>query len=180
MKYIVLDLEATCWEEKNVQPNEIIEIGAVCIDDDLDIAGEIDLFVKPKVHPELSSFCKKLTTISQKMVDDAPLFPEALKKFQDWIKKFDDDYILCSWGFYDKTQFKNDCQLHNLDTRWLKNHISLKHQYADIKGIKGVGMPAALKMEGLTMEGTHHRGIDDAKNIAKIFMTCFDEWEFPI
>jgi inhibitor of KinA sporulation pathway (predicted exonuclease) len=67
-----------------------------------------------------------------------------------------------------------------LDTRWLKNHISLKHQYADIKGIKGVGMPTALKMEGLTMEGTHHRGIDDAKNIAKIFMTCFDEWEFPI
>jgi len=180
MKYIILDLEATCWEKKDVQPNEIIEIGAVCVDDDQEIIGEIDLFVKPKVHPILSDFCKKLTTISQEMVDDAPLFPEAIKAFQDWIKGFKDDYILCSWGFYDKTQFKNDCTLHKLDTRWLKNHISLKHQYSDFRGIAGAGMPTALKKEGLTMEGTHHRGIDDAKNIAKIFVHCFDEWDFPI
>jgi len=30
-------------------------------------------------------------------------------------------------------------------------------------------MGGALKMEGIKLEGTHHRGIDDATNIAKIF-----------
>ncbi len=32
--------------------------------------------------------------------------------------------------------------------------------------------------EGLELEGTHHRGIDDAKNIAKIFIRYFEEWEY--
>ncbi|OMG46548.1 hypothetical protein BK140_26615 [Paenibacillus macerans] len=34
---------------------------------------------------------------------------------------------------------------------------------------KGVGMERALKMLDLPLDGTHHRGIDDAKNISKIF-----------
>lgn len=64
---------------------------------------------------------------------------------------------------------------------WIHPHISLKHQYAEIKGWKqGVGMAAALRHEKLKLEGTHHRGIDDARNIAKLFITCFDQWKKPV
>ncbi|MNV83539.1 hypothetical protein D3C71_1773530 [compost metagenome] len=41
------------------------------------------------------------------------------------------------------------------------------------------GMSAALRKFGLKLEGTHHRGIDDAKNITKIFIKNFDNWKFP-
>ena len=52
----------------------------------------------------------------------------------------------------------------------MTNHISLKHQYAEIKGLrKPIGMGRALKKERLELDGTHHRGIDDARNISKIF-----------
>jgi 3'-5' exoribonuclease 1 len=176
MNYIIVDLEATCWERKDKLPNEIIEIGAVCIDENKNIAGETDLFVKPKVHPKLSEFCTELTSITQEMVDWAPLFPDALQQFQAWIKSFGEEYILCSWGFYDRVQFENDCKLHKLDTSWLHHHISLKHQYAKIKNIKPVGMKAALKKEAISLEGTHHRGLDDAKNISKIFVKYFADW----
>ncbi len=37
-------------------------------------------------------------------------------------------------------------------------------------------MGGALKRENITLEGTHHRGIDDAKNIAKIFLKNFNHW----
>lgn len=179
MNYIVLDLEATCWKEKGKFTNEIIEIGALCIDQNRNTLGEYCSFIKPTLNPILSDFCTKLTTIKQKDVDAAPLFPDALHDFLDWIESFGDSYYLCSWGFYDRTQFKKDCTLHGLDTTWLKQHISVKHQYADSYNLsRPIGMKGALEREQLPMEGTHHRGIDDARNIAKIFVKNFECWTF--
>ena len=50
-----------------------------------------------------------------------------------------------------------------------KNHISLKHWYGDYKKIKPCGLGRAIELENFTFEGVAHRGIDDAKNITKIF-----------
>lgn len=173
MNYIIFDLEATCWEHREKEPNEIIEIGAVKIDNNK-IVDEFSIFIKPIKHEQLSDFCKILTSIQQTDVDEALEFPEALNKFKDWIG---DDYILCSWGLYDKKQLDKDCILHNLDTVWSDRHISLKHQYNKIKKIKRrVGVKKALSMEGLKFEGVHHRGIDDARNIARIFIKNLDKW----
>jgi inhibitor of KinA sporulation pathway (predicted exonuclease) len=179
MNYIVLDLEATCWKEKGKFTSEIIEIGALCIDENKNILAEYCSFIKPTLKPILSDFCTELTTIEQKDVDAAPLFPDALHDFLDWIESFGDSYYLCSWGFYDRTQFKKDCTLHGLDTTWLKQHISVKHQYADIQNLsRPIGMKGALEREHLPMEGTHHRGIDDARNITKIFVKYFEYFKF--
>jgi len=183
MVYIIVDLEATCWEKRENRPNEIIEIGAVAINEEGALVDEFDIFVKPLLHPTLSDFCTELTSITQEMVDTAPGFPEALQAFQDWIAACTGDqeqYVLCSWGHYDRVQFKNDCVLHKLDTQWLELHISLKHQYADLKNLRRpIGMKKALWQEGLKLEGVHHRGLDDAQNIAKIFLNYFEFWTMP-
>lgn len=177
MNYIILDLEATCWESKAKGPNEIIEIGAVCVSAQKEILGEYCSFVRPSVHPVLSDFCIKLTSITQSDVDKAPWFSEAQHKFLEWVLSFGNDYMLCSWGFYDKSQFAKDCERQGIDTAWLNHHISLKHQYPIIKGTnRAVGMKAALQLEGIELTGTHHRGIDDARNITRIFLKHFGKW----
>lgn len=179
MNYIILDLEATCWRQKGQFQSEIIEIGAVAVDDKQNILGEYCSFVKPHLNPVLSDFCTELTTIQQEDVNDAPAFPEVLEDFLDWILSFGEDYWLGSWGFYDRSQFKRDCQLHNLSTQWLKKHISLKHQYAKIHALaRPIGMPKALQREQIPLQGTHHRGIDDARNIVQLFLNNFDFWKF--
>lgn len=181
MNYVIVDLEATCWEKNEDRQHEIIEIGAVCIGANQRILGEFVSLIKPVQHPILSDFCTELTTITQEMVEEGVLFKEGIAQFLDWIRSFGEDFALCSWGFYDKSQFKQECTNHHLDTDWLENHISVKHQYARIKGLnKPVGMDAALRNEGFTLDGTHHRGIDDAKNIAKIFLAYFEEWQFSV
>lgn len=178
MNYIVVDLEATCWEEKNRHQNEIIEIGAVLIDENKTVVSEFEQFVRPLKHPVLSDFCTSLTSITQTDVDNAPLFFEAVEVFQQWIHKHGAYFLLCSWGYYDKRQLQDDCKLHGVPTTWLENHINLKHQYAHIKKLRrSIGMKNALMSEGMELEGTHHRGIDDARNIAKIFLKYFDAWE---
>lgn len=179
MHYIILDLEATCWQKKQGRRNEIIEIGAVCIDEQKNKKEEFIRFVRPLENPTLSDFCRSLTTITQKEVDEADTFPVVLEQFQNWINSFGKDYFLCSWGFYDRNQFQSDCELHNLSTNWLKRHISLKHQYGKFKNLKRpIGMKGALWKENIPLMGTHHRGIDDARNISNIFLNCFDKWHF--
>jgi len=156
--------------------NEIIEIGAVKVNETLEIVDEFSEFIRPVINPELSDFCKELTTISQADVNAADLFPKVLDRFTEWI---DEDYVLCSWGKYDKSQFEKDCVRHKLDTAWLQNHISLKHQHGEKVGNgRYYGMKAALKNSGLVLQGTHHRGIDDARNIAQLFIKYFDIWNF--
>lgn len=179
MPYIVLDLEATCWREQRPnQHNEIIEIGAVRLDDQGQVVSEFAQFVKPLKHPLLSDFCTELTSITQAQVEAAPYFSDVLPEFFAWAGIGTERYLLCSWGFYDRKQLAQDCALHGLDAAWTQPHISLKHQYAQIRRLKRpIGMARALAMEGLHLDGTHHRGIDDARNITKIFQRYLEEWQ---
>lgn len=180
MNYIVLDLEATCKEDKSNFKNEIIEIGAVKLNADFEVVGTYSKFVRPVLNPKLTDFCKELTTIEQNDVDAAQTFPTVIKDFKDWVGVGKEDYMLCSWGFYDKKQFQEDCRLHKLSDSWTNKHISLKHQFAEIMGVKPCGMSKALRILNIKLDGTHHRGIDDAKNISKIFRAkdLKDKWKF--
>lgn len=180
MNYIIFDLEATCWQVKSKEnTNEIIEIGAICIDQNLVIKNEFSKFVRPILTNKLSDFCKELTSIKQIDIAQADSFGKVIEEFKKWIRQDEQEYVLCSWGFYDKTQLGKDCKLHGLESDWIKKHISIKHQFAKFKNSKPLGMAAALKMENLVLEGTHHRGIDDARNIAKLFLKNFASFEFP-
>ncbi len=175
MNYIILDLEATCDERHTIE-NEIIEIGAVKLNDNLEVVDEFQSFVRPILNPNLTDFCKKLTSINQSDIDNANVFNIVIEDFKGFIGT---EYKLCSWGFYDKTQFQKDCDLHKLDKGWIKNHISLKHQHQSFNNMrKGVGLSRALSMDKMTFEGIKHRGIDDSKNISKIFIKNFSKWKF--
>ena len=179
MNYIVLDLEATCWEGHDKSRNETIEIGAVKVNSNKQIVSEFEKFIKPIRFPVLSNFCKQLTSITQQQVDEAKHYYEVIEEFKKWIGYPNKNYLLCSWGIYDRKQFESDNELNNLESDWTINHISLKHQYSKFKKLKrALGMKRALEHEGIKLEGFHHRGIDDARNISKIFIKNFDFWDF--
>lgn len=179
MNFIIYDLEATCWENKFKRQAEIIEIGAVKINEYAEVEDTFTRFVKPVVHPFLSPFCIQLTSITQVEVNRAAKFYTVVEEFQDWIGIDEEEYLLCSWGNYDKTQLIKDCDFHDIESDWIEDHINLKRQYQQIRGLnKPYGLKKAVKVEGFEFEGTHHRGIDDAYNLAKIFGKFFDEWQY--
>lgn len=178
MKYIIFDLEASCWLGRPPHGvNEIIEIGAVKVNDYGEVVSTFIRFVKPTINPTLSDFCKKLTSISQENVDKSKTFPAIIQEFQDWIGIDEESYVLISWGKYDKTQLHDDCILHKLDTEWLDHHYNLKPAYRALKNLKDEpGLKKAVKLEGFEFTGIHHRAISDAENLAKIFIKYFKEW----
>ena len=169
--YLIIDFEATCCDQGSVPRSEmeIIEIGAVMLSTEkLTIESEFQTFVKPVRNPVLSLFCKELTSITQDEVDTAPLFDDALKKMKNWMNQYT-DLIFCSWGDYDRNQLKQDCEFHDISYPFSDEHINLKKIFSETMGIKKrKGVVGALRSLGLFFEGNHHRGIDDARNIARI------------
>lgn len=178
MNYVIVDLEATCWRERYSPARmETIEIGAVMLASALGPAvREFAEFVRPVEEPTLSRFCTELTSIQQSDVDRADTFPAVFARFVEWIGG--EPYTLCSWGAYDVRQFRLDCERHSVPfPAGFARHVNVKLEFARLRGIERCGMDAALRHLGLPLEGTHHRGIDDARNIARIALTLLPQLE---
>lgn len=180
MRFIIYDLEATCWRGRPPGGvNEIIEVGAVHISPLGEVVDKFSRFVRPHVNPKLSSFCKKLTSISQENVDHADKYPKVIEDWKDWIDVYDEDYLLISWGSYDVQMLLDNCGLHKMDIEWLEHNTDLKKQYHTLKGEhKLTGLKNTLRKEGFEFTGIQHRAISDAENLAKIFIKYVDEWVY--
>ncbi|WP_016951228.1 3'-5' exonuclease [Anabaena sp. PCC 7108] len=170
--FLIIDLEATCCNQKSIPRHEmeIIEIGAVMLNRKTwEIDSEFQQFIKPVRNPQLTAFCTELTSISQKQVDTAPTFPEAMSKLTEWVNLFPNN-IFCSWGNYDKLQFLQDCKFHQVPYPFGTEHRNIKNEFSEYLGVSHkFGMAQALKHLQIELQGTHHRGIDDARNISSIY-----------
>jgi len=166
---LVIDIEATCWEGKipKQQQNEIIEIGICVLDTRLAYKriSSDSILVKP--NSEVSEFCTRLTTLTQADVDKGVSLKEACAILQ--TKYHSKQCTWASYGAYDRKQFKKECRNKGIEYPFNKEHINVKQLFTETLHLKRrVGMAGALKILEFPLEGTHHRGIDDAWNIAKI------------
>ncbi len=169
MRYVIVDLEATCWMGRIVsQRMEIIEIGAVLLASNTGpVQKEFASFVRPLHEPTLSAFCMGLTGIRQQEINEADNFFKVFPKFLSWIGS--EPYHLCSWSTYDLNQFKTDCARHRLPfPAQFSNHLNLKREFARLAGVPPCGMKRALALSQLPVEGKLHRALDDARNIARL------------
>jgi 3'-5' exoribonuclease 1 len=156
---------------------EIIEIGAVMVEaQTLSIVDEFQTFIKPVRFPILTEFCTSLTSITQAQVDQAPGYVEAIALLQKWLSNYS-NAVFGSWGDYallrryrkGRNQFKQDSKFHNVPFPIAYPHVNLKPLFSASQALPNrYSMADALQQVGIALEGTHHRGIDDARNIAKL------------
>lgn len=166
---LVIDVESTCWETDppDGQISEIIEIGLCVVDvRQLEPVEKRSILVKP-VRSTISPFCTQLTTLRPEDVDDAGSFADAA---QILTKKYrSKDRLWASWGDYDRNQFDRMCQTFGVTYPFGRRHLNVKTLFAVALGLpRELGLDGALKQLGWPLEGTHHRGHDDAWNIGKI------------
>lgn len=163
MNYIVFDVEATCDKEKKIIM-ETIEIGAVKLNKSGEIIGSFETLVCPTVS-NVNEFCTSLTGIKPEDVEGALFFGEAISRFQAFLG---DDYLMYSWGDYDKNQFRKDCARHYVDDAFLVNHRNLKMMYEEVTGYKARGLQKALNYFKIEFVGDRHRAAPDALATAKV------------
>ncbi len=179
MNVIIYDLEATCWEgsPKHLQ-QEIIEIGAYKLNEYGEVEDKFNQFIQPVLHPYLSSFCTKLTTIQQKDVNQAKKFDIVMDAFESWVDTQESDYRLISWGALDQKLFEEDCKVNKHSFEWMKGKfIDLKEMYRKLKNKhEPPGFATALKLEKFEFIGVPHRAIYDAANLISIYTKYIDYW----
>jgi len=172
-RLLVIDIESTCWEPPNTKPHneiqEIIEVGIAEVDiKELRIIHNEGLLVKPALS-KVSAFCTKLTTLTQEQVDKGISYKEVCNQLERVYNS--PNVTWASWGDFDRKQFQKDSNIKTVRYPFGPRHINIKNLFSVIYGLdKELGLDAALEYLGMKLEGTHHRGVDDARNIAKVFL----------
>lgn len=177
----VVDVEATCWETRDEQgdrPNEVIEIG-ICVLElktgkILDPSGYV---IKPR-STTISPFCTKLTGWTQAEIDEGSDIVDVLPAItRDYgITK---NHVWFSCGEYDRVKLGCDgggslgalYGIKRFDNpfAFMRAHVNIKTLFAmKHKLSREMGMERMLTHISEKLEGRHHRGVDDACNIAKI------------
>jgi inhibitor of KinA sporulation pathway (predicted exonuclease) len=174
---VVIDIEATCWEGRNNPPgqqSEIIEIGVVTLDlKTRECSPARSILVKP-TRSKVSPFCTELTTLTQEIVDTGVSFAAACATLQT---DFDSKHCVWgSWGNYDRKMFQTQCASFGVDYPFSDGHINLKWLFGKLfLNRRQIGMKSALERVGYELNGTHHRGDDDAHNIARLLQYMLEQ-----
>ncbi|OCH95826.1 exonuclease [Obba rivulosa] len=181
---LILDFEATCGDNLK-GPNEIIEFPTLLYDLEKDeVRATFHEYVRPAITPTLTAFCTKLTGITQDTVDAAQPFPDVWSRFQEFLRShgiYDaaESAAFLTCGDWDlKTMLPRQLALseseHGLDasgnlvppyTRWINIKDAFRKQYGMRNQNDMLGMLRKLQLQ---LEGRHHSGIDDCKNILRI------------
>lgn len=183
-KLLIVDLEATCWGNQqapdgapqSIHNMEIIELGCVLASRRGEVLDARSFLVRPTRNPLLSDFCTELTSITQSMVDAAPVFPEVVQTMNLWLGDLSSEFVWCSWGNYDRLHLEAQSQLDGAQPAMLAYpHLNLKRIWRRTTGQKKKnGLAHALAFHELAFVGAHHRGIDDARNISRLLP--FMDW----
>ena len=176
MNYIVLDLE---WNQsptgrviKNkygALPFEIIEIGAVKMDEDCKIISSFSRVIKPSVYLKLHKAVARLLPINMRDLLKGRGFIEVITDFLKWCG---DDVIFCTWGEADLLQIQRNMRFHGMDIPFpfpflyidLQKIFSACHPC----GKKNPSLSNAVDMLGLPKGSTFHRAINDAHYTALV------------
>ena len=177
MNYIVLDME---WNQpwpgspsaRKVLPvqirGEIIQIGAVRLTEDQQIADEFQVLIKPKYYRRLNRRVSKLTGIKETQLrDDGLPMTDAMEQFRTWCGK---DAVFLTWGFDDITILRENLLLYGIEDTWVNRWYNAQMIFN--AQTDGSTAQKALKtaMEMFEIEATRaaHDALGDAYHTALI------------
>lgn len=184
MFHIVIDLEMnpvskSFKDVRKFTTDEVIEIGAVKLDDNFKQIDEFQCYVKPE-YGEITKHITKLTGITQEVVADKPIFYYAFQDFMDWIGTW--DMLLYSWSNSDINQLRDECayKLPLFDTNRLERQWrDLQKAFDDRIGLhSSLALKHAIGAMNRNFEGTQHTALADAANTAAILTLMQDDEEF--
>jgi inhibitor of KinA sporulation pathway (predicted exonuclease) len=170
----IVDVESSTWETNSEQPknefSEIIEIGITEVDiQSLKLLRTKSILVKPQ-SSKISQFCTELTTLTQSQVDSGLTLFQACEELKLRFKSLSRMWL--SWGDYDRNQFTKNCRDYNIKYPFNKRHMNIRSMFSILYGFEEEpNMEEALEYLELPLIGVPHRGDDDSKNIANIFIS---------
>lgn len=179
--YPIIDLEM-CKIPKGIVRSchvrtEIIQIGAVLLDEQFEIKDKFATYVKPQygwIDPKI----EKLTGINYDQVKNAPFIKVAVSMFLDWLP--DEDGIMVSWSTTDKNQLERELEAKGIEfdrmAQLYESWFDCQEMFVGkVEAGRLYTLKEALIAADILSEGREHDGLADAWNTALLFAKMQDE-----
>jgi len=176
MNYIILDTEFNkpAYSRLNVQ--EIIEIGAVKLNDKLQNVGAFKMFIKPHIYLSLNKHVGKITQITNEDLKYTVTFVSVLKYFRTWVNE-NEEHIFCCWGYDDIREIQNNCKYYNISYNWFKPWFNIQDAYMKLFNLeKNPSLKDTVAKHNIQIDDPFHRALNDSFYTAKIFLKYFNDF----
>ena len=183
MNYLVVDFEFTFYKRPVGRPRaffaEIIEIGAVKLDESLKECGKLQNFVKPHFFPKHAKDAMDFCMITDADMKKAITFPAMLEKISAMYEA--GNTLFVAWGDSDYKVLAEGCSRHKLDNPVLQtDYLDLAEAYKLWRGEENTpGLKAAITEMEVTADGLAHTAFDDAYNTGKVLAKMLEKgWTY--
>jgi len=179
MNYIVFDLEFNMFfkfkEGDLANPelkNEIIQIGAVKLNEALETISSFDLIIKPVIYRRMNPYVKRKTNINTSRVVQGTPFLKAIESFHSWAG---DDSVLCSWGHDDILALRDNCLFFGFGALTFDKFINIQQIYMKHRSLsKQPSLESAVEDLEIEVSTPFHDALSDASYTAIIFRKVYN------
>lgn len=190
MNYIVLDLE---WNQSNDAEEvnkdlifEIIEIGAIKLNEKREKIGEFSEKITPEVYREFHHITESLVHMKMEDLENCRTFPEVAESFFDFCG---DNYIFCTWGPLDLYELQRNMNFYHMEPLFdgpipfLDVQKLFSIAYEDSKSRRS--LEYAIDFLEIPKDIPFHRALADAYYTTKIVEgfkdeSIFDNYSFDL
>ncbi len=168
MYYVIIDLEWNQYHNPLRTPTsragvkmheEIIQIGAVKTDHDLNPVDTFQLYVRLGNGRRLDRYVKKLTHITESNIASGEDFPVASEEFAAWLSDVD---AIFSWGADDRRVFLNNLAFHSLEAPAIPWFDAQRIYARQIPGHGSLGLKNIAQEQNVYVNLTLHDALNDA------------------
>ncbi|NFI44146.1 exonuclease domain-containing protein [Clostridium botulinum] len=180
MNYIIFDLEFNQGYNNQIEikcPFEIIQIGAIKLNENFTTIDTFNALVKPEIYSDLNPFVKNLTNLTMDSLNKAKSFRKVYKDFLKFLNK--DGNIFCIWGMTDMKELFRNIVYYQLDTESMpKEYINVQAytgKYLNYPKSINVGLSNAVELFHITKNNDFHNAFNDAFYTAEVLKKIYSE-----
>lgn len=175
MNYIVMDLE---WNQSPdgkfnsvpQMPFEIVQIGAVRLDDNLNETGQFSRLIRPKVYTRFHKKVQEILTYDMDYVNkNGADFQEVISEFLEWCGN---DCVFCTWGSGDLTELQRNMAYFNIEYNFpypfLFYDLQKLYSISYSDGKTRVTLQKAIQELEIEQKEEYHMADSDARYTAQI------------
>ncbi len=184
MQYIVVDLEWNGSYSKKAHGyfNEIIEVGAVKVNDRLEIIDRFRAAIRPVVSKKLSTIVTDLTNITPEELEDGTTFARMVRHFSSW--QGEEPSVILTWSTTDLLVLMENCRFFygKQEIPFLKNYMDIQAYAQGRMGVESgqqLGLAKAGELLGIPEDDMSlHRALDDSLLTAQILQKVYEADSF--
>lgn len=178
MEFVILDLEWNGAYSRRLKSfmNEIIECGAVKVDEEFHILDTFEMLIRPQVGKKISGKISNLTSITNEELADGPQFLQVVSRFRRWAG----DCVIMTWGTSDILtlieNYRYFCGSRRIP--FLRRYVNLQaycEQCLSYDCTRQMGLSTAAQLLEIDeSEFDHHRALGDSLLSLRCLQKLYD------